>query len=217
MKPVIPGLYASAPQRLPFGRALEVRAFLLKRDAGNLLVYSAAPLEQEATAIDELGGVSRQYLNHRHEAAPVTRWVAERFGAPLHVHAEEAEVAAETAEVGATFTERHRLGGDFEVIPTPGHTTGATAYLWDAGGHRALFTGDTVSITPKGWRAAVLEGVSDRDRYIESLELLRGLDFDVLVPWVTTEGEPEHAIVDRSEAERRIDAILDRVRAGRSG
>ena len=43
-----------------------------------------------------------------------------------------------------TFSERHKLGDDFEVIPIPGHTGGATAFLWDSGKHRVLFTGDTV-------------------------------------------------------------------------
>ena len=35
----------------------------------------------------------------------------------------------------------------------------------------------------------MLEGSSDRAAYIESLELLRGLEFDVLVPWAAS-GEP---------------------------
>ena len=76
-----------------------------------------------------------------------------------------------------------------EVIPTPGHTAGATAYLWDTGEHRALFTGDSVYLRDGEWVAAVL-GSSDRERYIEGLELMRGLDFDVLVPWAASVGQP---------------------------
>ena len=48
-------------------------------------------------------------------------------------------------------------GDDFEVIPIPGHTSGATAYLWDGGGHRCLFTGDTLYLREGEWVAAVLE------------------------------------------------------------
>ena len=56
---------------------------------------------------------------------------------------------------------------------------------------------------------------SDRERYIESLELIRELDFDVLVPWAATAGQPFYvAITDSADARRRIDAILERVRAG---
>jgi Metallo-beta-lactamase superfamily len=41
------------------------------------------------------------------------------------------------------------VGSDFEVIPTPGHTAGATAYLWDSGDRRVLFTGDTIFLDNK--------------------------------------------------------------------
>jgi hypothetical protein len=60
----------------------------------------------------------------------------------------------------------------------------------------------------------VLEGSSDRAAYLESLELLRTLDFDVLVPWVSTAGSPWWAATDRDDARRRLDAILARVRSG---
>jgi hypothetical protein len=39
MQTVIPGLHASAPQALSFAPSLHVRAFLLEREQGNLLVY----------------------------------------------------------------------------------------------------------------------------------------------------------------------------------
>ena len=55
---------------------------------------------------------------------------------------------------------------------------------------------------------------SDRAAYIESLELMRELDFDVLVPWAATGGGPVHATTDRSDARRRIEAILQRIKAG---
>jgi glyoxylase-like metal-dependent hydrolase (beta-lactamase superfamily II) len=213
---VVPGLYASAPERLPFGRSLDIRAYLLEREAGNLLIYRSDTLPREAAAIRERGGIARQYLNHRHEAAPVTNWVTDTFGAPLFVHVEEAPAVSAVAHVRATFSRRHRLDDDFEVIPIPGHTSGATAYLWETGDHRVLFTGDTIFFSRGRWVAAVLES-SDRERYLESLELIRGLDFDVLVPSIATAGDPPYAIVGPGEAERRIDAIIERVRAGRGG
>jgi hypothetical protein len=57
-------------------------------------------------------------------------------------------------------------------------------------------------------------GESDRTSYIESLELIRDLDFDVLVPWAATRGQTYYAKTDKSDARRRIGAILDRVRRG---
>jgi glyoxylase-like metal-dependent hydrolase (beta-lactamase superfamily II) len=217
MENVIPGLYASEPEPLGFGPSLEIRAFLLQRVGGNLLIYRSASLEGDVEEVRRLGGISRQYLNHHHEASPACDRVAETFGAPLHVHEDDARAASEVCEVGETFSERHKLGDDFEVVPIPGHTAGATAFLWDSGEHRVLFTGDTVSFSRRGWRAAVLDGVSDRQRYIESLELIRSLDFDLLVPGIASAGQPYYEFVERTEAEQHLDEVLERVRRGENG
>lgn len=208
-EPALEGLYASTPEPLPFAPALDIRAFLLQRERGNVLVYSVTGLESDAPAIEAAGGISRHYLNHRHEAMFASDWVR----APLFVHERERESVAQHYGVRGAFSKRHRLDEDFEVIPTPGHTSGATAFLWDSGRHRFLFTGDSLYLRDGEWAAAVL-GSSDRERYIESLELIRELDFDVLVPWAASGGGPWYAATDRADATRRIDAILERVRRG---
>ena len=77
METIIPRLHASVPEPLGFGPSLEIRAFLLQRERGNLLIYRAATLEQDVEAVADLGGVSRQYLNHHHEASPACDWVAQ--------------------------------------------------------------------------------------------------------------------------------------------
>jgi glyoxylase-like metal-dependent hydrolase (beta-lactamase superfamily II) len=209
MDTAIPDLYASASEPLPFDRSLHIRAFVLRRNQGNLLVYSVTGLESDAAAIQDLGGVSRQYLNHRHEVMFASDWVR----APLFVHENEREAVTGKTHVRGAFSRRHTLDGDFEVIPTPGHTGGATAFLWDSGAHRFLFTGDTIYLKDGDWVAAVLES-SDRDPYIASLELISELDFDVLVPWVASAGGPYYALTDDSDARGRIDAILGRLRRG---
>jgi hypothetical protein len=44
---------------------------------------------------------------------------------------------------------------------------------------------------------------------------VRSLDFDVLVPWGTTEGgSPYGLVADRAELKARVDQIIDRVEAG---
>jgi glyoxylase-like metal-dependent hydrolase (beta-lactamase superfamily II) len=198
----IPGIQASAPQPLPFAPSLEVRAFVLERDAGDVLVYSNETLEDPE-------GVSRWYLNHGHEAMFLSGAVT----APLFVHERDRPAVEGKAHVRATFSRRHTLDGDFEVIPTPGHTPGATAYLWDSGEHRFLFTGDTIFLKDGEWVAAVLDS-SDRAAYLESLALIRELDFDVFVPWAASAGDQPYAVTSRADARRRIDAIIERVRAG---
>jgi glyoxylase-like metal-dependent hydrolase (beta-lactamase superfamily II) len=213
MQNLIPGVYASSPAQLSFDQAIELHAFLLRREHGNLLIYSTASLAADAPTIEELGGVARHYLGHWHEAAYGHVQVAARFGAPLFCHESDRASASESRPVDGTFAERHRLNDDFEVIPIPGHTNGSTAFLWDTGQHRCLFTADTVYIRNGEWIAALLAGSSDRQAYIASLELLRELDFDVLLPWASR-GGPFHAMTNKADARRRIDAIIDRLRHG---
>jgi len=217
MEITIPGLSATPPQPLSFAPSMVVRSFLLEREDGNLLIYSASTVEMEQERLQDRGGVSRQYLNHHHEASPACDWVARTFDAPLHVHEKDAPSVSEICNVDETFSGRHHTGDDFEVIPIPGHTSGATAFLWDTGEHRVLFTGDTIFFSRGRWVAAVLDGVSDRERYIESLELIRTLDFDLVAPGVAPAGEPYYEFTEKAEAERRIDEILDRLRRGENG
>jgi glyoxylase-like metal-dependent hydrolase (beta-lactamase superfamily II) len=191
-------LEASPPAALPFSSELLARAYTLRRPTGDILIYSASGA----------GGrdVSRQYLTHSHEAA----FGADTFARDLFVHAGDAEEVARRTHVRATFSRRHTFEGDFEVIPIPGHTPGSTAYLWDDGEHRYLFTGDTIYLRDGEWVAALLES-SDRAAYLQSLALLRELDFDVLVPWVASAGDAAAALTDRADAQRRIDAIIEQM------
>jgi hypothetical protein len=53
------------------GRPLARRSRLpCARERGNQLVYSSSTLEADPQAIEDLGGIEREYLNHRHEARP---------------------------------------------------------------------------------------------------------------------------------------------------
>jgi glyoxylase-like metal-dependent hydrolase (beta-lactamase superfamily II) len=193
MESVMPHLHASDPEPLPFAPSQVIRAFLLRRDAANLLVYSAPTVD--AAAVAALGGASRILLGHWHEG---------EFGGGADVSAAlDAPLTGERAAPLDTAFE------DVEVIPIPGHTPGATAYLWNG----ALFTGDTIYLDGDDWVAAVLES-SDRAAYVESLERLRELDFDLLVPWAASIDGPYVARTDRDDAHRRIDAIIARVRQG---
>jgi glyoxylase-like metal-dependent hydrolase (beta-lactamase superfamily II) len=213
MHTVIPGLYASAPEAMRFDPSIELRAYLLQRGEGNLLVYCiGTTVVSEAETIEELGGVSRHYLSHFHEALFGCDEVAARLGAPVFCHENDRQAVSETCDVSEAFSERHMLGDDFEVIPTPGTTPGASVFLWDSGEHRCLFTGDTLYLEEGEWVGAWPEPSADRGDYVESLELIQTLDFDLLVPWAATAGQPSHAVTDKADAQRRIDAIFERMR-----
>jgi len=193
MDPVTPDLYASEPSPLPFAPAAGVRAFLLRRDGGNVLVYSAPTVD--AGAVAALGGADRMLLNHWHEA---------EFGGGADI----ADALGVTLE-GERAAPLGPLDDGVEAIPIPGHTPGATAFLWRG----ALFTGDSVYVDGGEWVAAVLDS-SDRDAYVESLARLRDLDFELLVPWVAGRGDPVAVRTDRADARRRLDAIIARLRRG---
>lgn len=149
-------------------------------------------------------------MNHAHEGM----YGEPGIEVPVFVGARDRDEAARSLTVAGTFTERQMIDGDLEVIPTPGHTAGATSYLWDNGQHCFLFTGDSLWLENGEWAAVVL-ATSDRSAFLDSMAVVRGLDFDVLVPWVSL-GEPYLDVVDRGEALSRFDAIIARVQAGGS-
>ena len=193
----LPGLRAGDPQPLPFAPSLHIRTFVLEREAGDVAIYGPQP------------EVGRAYLGHWHEAMFATHVP----GVPLFVHEAERGHTERHLPVRATFTRRHRLDEDLEIIPMPGHTRGATAFLWSGGGHRYLFTGDTIYLRDGEWIAAMLDS-SDRPAYLESLALLRELDFDVLVPWAASAGDAHYALTDAGDRRQRLDAIIERLRNG---
>ncbi len=129
------------------------------------------------------------------------------------VHERDRAETAESLPIESTFSARHIIGDDFEVIPIPGHTPGATTFLWNNGDRRFLFTGDSLWLDHGRWRAVVL-GSSDRAAYLESLGVLRDLPFDVLVPWGATADQPYLATVTHAQAQQAIDDVVERVRRG---
>lgn len=132
---------------------------------------------------------------------------------PVFVHERDRAETARSMHVTGVFTGRQMIDDDLEVIPTPGHTPGTTSYLWDNGSHRFLFTGDFIWLDHGEWKAVVLDS-SLRTAYLHSLALVRELDFDVLVPWGTTEGDPCFSLVDKDGMRARVDAITARVEVG---
>ncbi|CAA9458881.1 MAG: MBL-fold metallo-hydrolase superfamily [uncultured Rubrobacteraceae bacterium] len=205
----IDGLRSTPPTRLPYQANVLVRSFVLERPNGNVLVYNSPGVSSAATDIRDLGGAARLLINHGHEAM----YGAPDLDVPVFVHDRDRAETARSMKIAGVFNGREMIDDDLEAIPTPGHTPGTTSYLWDSGSHRFLFTGDFVWIEDGEWKAVVLSS-SNRADYLDSLALVRELDFDVLVPWGTTEGDPSLAPVNKAEIRARLDAIIARVEAG---
>jgi glyoxylase-like metal-dependent hydrolase (beta-lactamase superfamily II) len=213
LTPPVSGLRASPPESLPFAPELEIRAYVLERPQGNLLVYNAGTVADAGFA-----DVAWVYLNHWHEAMFRLRRTVAALGDPYVVAhaADAAQVERRSGIAPVTFDHAGGLGEGFELLPIPGHTPGSTAFLWEHDGRRVLFSGDQLYLRDGEWVAAVLD-TSDRDAYVASLERLREVEFDVLVPWAATAGRPPYALTDPDDARARIDEVLARVRAGESG
>ena len=204
------GLLATPTSRLPYQHDVILRSYVLERPQGNLIVYNSPGVSEAADAILALGVPSRLLINHGHESMygqPV-------FDVPVWAHRDDRSEVARSIDTAGYFEGHQMIDDDLEVIPTPGHTPGTTSYLWDNGSRRFLFTGDFIWIENGEWKAVVLSPALRSD-YLDSLALVRDLDFDVLVPWGVTEGDSSVAIVaDPAERRARIDAIIDRVAAG---
>ncbi|THG32054.1 MBL fold metallo-hydrolase [Naasia lichenicola] len=184
---------------------------MLTRPTGNVIVYNSPGIDADAAGIGSLGGATRLLINHAHEAM----YGQPALDVPVFVHERDRAEAARALRIAGTFERRSMIDDDLEVIPTPGHTAGTTSFLWDSGEHRFLFTGDFLWIEEGEWKAVVLEP-SLRTAYLDSLRLVRDLDFDVLVPWGVTDDGPYLQEVDPVGKRQRIDAILERVQAGAS-
>lgn len=203
----IDNLYVTPAQLMPFGPSLVNHVFLLKRDKGSILMYGSKSTDLVSFA--DYGGVNRHYLNHNHEAG----FMSKNSVAPIYCHKKERAAVAEKVDVAHTFTTRHKLDDDFEIIPTPGHTSGTTCYLWDNGEHRILFSGDMLVPRNDQWQVVVLDENLRLD-YINSLKLIRELDFDILLPWTSNEGDPLFAKTTPSNTKIKIDETIKRVKNG---
>ena len=204
------GLYATPTTELPFDKRFRFKSFVLERSEGNIVIFHSGRIDEAADDIRALGGADRVLMNHEHESLGGQM----HFDAPYCIHQDDKEAVTDTLQIAGTFKDREQLYDDLEVIPAPGHTPGTTLYLWDNGEHRYLFTGDFLCYEGDEWRTVVLPS-SDREQSIKSLEMIRDLDFDALVPWVSIEGEsPVFFINDEDDKQQRVQKIIDRVRNG---
>jgi glyoxylase-like metal-dependent hydrolase (beta-lactamase superfamily II) len=206
----IEGLLATPTSRLPYQHDVLLRSYVLVRPQGNLIVYNSPGIGEARRAIRALGTPVRLLINHAHESM----YGQPDFDLPVWVPQRDRAEFGASFGVAGTFDSRAMIDDDLEVIPTPGHTAGTTSYLWDNGTHRFLFTGDFIWIENGEWKAVVLDPAL-RAEYLESLALVRDLEFDVLVPWGTTERDTPYGLAaEPSERRARIDAIIDRVSRG---
>ena len=154
-------------------------SYFVAHPGGNWLIDSPRYVEHLASRFDAMGGLRYIFLTHRDDVADAGRYAA-RFGATRIIHRLElaAQPDAERVLDGARPVE---LTPGFLAIPTPGHTRGHCALLYD---RKFLFTGDHVWWSRARGRLNASRDVcwySWRDQ-IASVKLLEEYDFEWVLP-----------------------------------
>jgi len=180
MNEIFPNIYQIFPSKQTPSK---YRSFFVKRDEGNLLIpcfSTNSTIEAHFDAIAELGGLSRQLLGDSHFKSSHCDQVAERFNAPVYCSEGEApDVTPVVKQVMIFPFTRHLLEPQIDVIPTPGHRPGGVCYLISMDEKRYLFVGDFIWHDGEKWIPTATK--ANFRAYIESLHLLEGIAFDVLL------------------------------------
>ncbi len=173
---LLPNLYCIWPDQEAGPRK---PAYLAVRPGGNLLFGHGGPVVDAYEQIRALGGLKANLVGDRHHIKEYPR-VAQDFGIPVACSAEEARAAKRKRVVvdEVIAFERHFLYPDLEVIPTPGHTSGALSYLLGLGDRRILLVGDTICSVDGEWVSYVSRRGLETMR--ETLATLATLDFNYL-------------------------------------
>lgn len=154
--------------------------YLIRREAGNILVDSPRFAKPLAKRIEEMGGVRFMFLTHRDDVADHDKWAA-HFNAERVMHADE--VGRSTADIERILTGNDAVALDDEVlfIPTPGHTRGHTVMLYR---DRFLFSGDHLWWSPRFKSLYASPNVNwySWGEQIRSVEKLLDYDIDWVLP-----------------------------------
>lgn len=179
MRQVQPDIWETATES-PFP-GLTTHAYLLLRAQGNVLFYNTGN-SADIDGMASHGGVAWQLISHRDEVGDGIMALHQRYGTRLVAHVAERDAYRKVREPDVLIRERQTLLDNIEAIPTPGHTPGSVCYL--ATGERGrhyLFTGDTIFRNAEGgWSAGYIKGYSEPEPLLESLQLLAGLEPDVV-------------------------------------
>lgn len=160
-------------------RSFGAASWLLRREAGNVLVDSPRSSHALAVGMAALGGVATLFLTHRDDVADHASW-ARRFGCQRILHAADASAATAAVERKLTGEDPVPLAPDLLAVPVPGHTPGSCALLWQ---EAYLFTGDHLWGDAEG-RLGASRALcwGDWDRQLRSLERLLDHRFEAVFP-----------------------------------
>jgi len=177
MKQILPNLYSM--NNMVDGKQSQT-TFLIVRPEGNILFGTSADISAYYPQIRELGPVIAILLGDRHQGKGEILSSSKHLNSPICCSKIESKVLQKSGVTVDNIIkyEQHNLYDDLEVIPTPGHTTGALSYLWQTDEHKVLFIGDTVVPINDEWEIWVNK--PHRQKMKETMKLLKKLDFNYI-------------------------------------
>jgi glyoxylase-like metal-dependent hydrolase (beta-lactamase superfamily II)/ferredoxin len=194
-------LYCGYASESSFGAA----SYLVRREAGNVLVDSPRAARPLIDRVDALGGVRTMFLTHRDDVADHAKY-ASRFGCERILHARDVGSDTRAVERRLEGDEPVSLAADLLAIPTPGHTPGSAVLLFR---RTFLFTGDHLWGSEDGRRLEAGEAVCwySWAEQARSMEKLLAFDFEWVLPG---HGPRFHAPARRMRAE--IEGLVARMK-----
>ena len=120
-------------------------SYLIVRPEGNVLMDSPRFAARLVKRIEQMGGVRWMFLSHVDDVADHARFAA-HFGCQRFIHKRERCASLAGIEQWMEGDEPQEMGPGLLAIPTPGHTRGHTALLYQ---NRFLFSGDHLWWSPE--------------------------------------------------------------------
>jgi glyoxylase-like metal-dependent hydrolase (beta-lactamase superfamily II)/ferredoxin len=193
-RPIAPGVWhCGYHDAASFGAA----SYLVKTEAGNVLVDAprfAAPLVK---AMEQFGGVQHIVFTHRDDVGAHDKW-AKHFGAARHIHEGDAVIPAEHELMGSEGS----VAG-LQWTHVPGHTKGSTVFRH----HDVIFTGDHLAGRADGLTAFRGACWYDWDQQIQSMARMKDWDIAHVLPG---HGDPWHG--RPGDFQRAMAQLLDWMR-----
>ena len=180
------------------------QSYLIRRDAGNVLVDSPRFASVLVKKLESLGGIRYMYMTHRDDVADHERF-RRHFGAEGVIHEAEALGSLKSIEVKLSGPGPWMLDSDLRIIATPGHTRGHTVLLYR---DEFLFTGDHLFADDDRLAASRAFNWYSWDEQLLSIEKLAEESFSWILPG---HGYRFHA-ASRERMREEIRAALARLR-----
>jgi glyoxylase-like metal-dependent hydrolase (beta-lactamase superfamily II)/ferredoxin len=196
-----PVYYCGFNSRQSFGG----NSYFVQHPDGNWLVDSPKFLPYLARHIAAMGGLRYIFLTHQDDVADAARYARE-FGATRIIHRADSR-AQRDAEMVIDGAAPVRVGTQFTIIPTPGHTRGHCVMRFD---DRFLFTGDHLWWEPEAGTLGASRSVCwySWPEQTASMRRLLDVEFEWVLP-----GHGDRGRLPAESMHAELAALVERMRA----